>query len=80
VRRKLTFKEARELAELPAQISALELEQRDLTAEMCRPDYFRSGAERMRTDRARAAALERHLSSRLDRWEYLERVGEGLAT
>ncbi len=79
-RRKLTFKEARELAELPAQITALEQEQRDLTAEMCRPDYFRSGAERMRTDRARAAGLERQLSTHLERWEYLERVSEGLAT
>jgi ATP-binding cassette subfamily F protein uup len=80
VRRKLTFKEARELAELPAQITALELEQRDLTAEMCRPDYFRTGAERMRTDRARAVGLERQLSTQLERWEYLERVSEGLAT
>jgi len=79
-RRKLTFKEARELAELPAQITALELEQRDLTAEMCRPDYFRIGAERMRDDRARAAGLERQLSTHLERWEYLERVSEGIAT
>ncbi len=79
VRRKLTFKEARELAELPARITALEQEQRDLTAEMCSPDYFRSGAERMRTDRARAAGLERQLSAHLERWEYLERVSEGLA-
>jgi ATP-binding cassette subfamily F protein uup len=79
-RRKLTFKEARELAELPAQISALELEQRDLTDEMCRPDYFRIGAERMRSDRERAAGLERQLSTHLERWEYLERVSGGLAT
>jgi ATP-binding cassette subfamily F protein uup len=79
-RRKLTFKEIRELEELPAQITALELEQRDLTAEMCRPDYFRIGAERMRDDRARAAGLERRLSTHLERWEYLERVSEGLAT
>jgi len=78
-RRKLTFKEARELASLPAQITALESEQRDLTARMCRPDYFREGGERMRTDRARAEAIETQLSAHLERWDYLERVSGGVA-
>ena len=39
---------------------------------MCRADYFRVGAERMRTDRARAAEIESQLSACLERWEYLE--------
>jgi ABC transport system ATP-binding/permease protein len=72
-RPKLSFKESRELAALPAEIAALETEQRELTARMCRPDYFREGAERMRTDRTRAAEIEAHLSARLARWEELER-------
>ena len=72
--RKLSFKEARELAALPAKITALEFEQRDLTAHMCRADYFREGAERMRADRARAAMIETQLSAHLERWEILERV------
>jgi ATP-binding cassette subfamily F protein uup len=71
-RRKLSFKEARELAALPAAITALEAEQRALTARMCEPQYFREGAERMREDRARAAEIETQLSARLERWEYLE--------
>jgi ATP-binding cassette subfamily F protein uup len=71
-RRKLSFKEARELAALPEAITALESEQRALTARMCEPQYFRAGAERMRTDRERAAEIETQLSSRLERWEYLE--------
>jgi ABC transport system ATP-binding/permease protein len=70
--RKLTFKEARELAALPETITALESEQRALTARMCEPQYFREGAERMRSDRARAAEIETQLSARLERWEYLE--------
>ncbi len=70
--RKLSFKETRELAALPAQISALESEQRELTAQMCQADYFRIGAERMRADRARAAAIESQLSACLERWESLE--------
>ena len=71
-RRKLSFKETRELAALPAAITALESEQRALTARMCQPQYFRTGAERMRGDRARAAEIETQLSARLERWEYLE--------
>ena len=74
-RRKLSYKESRELAALPAEITALESEQRELTARMSRADYFREGAERMRSDRARAAAIESQLSARLERWEYLERLG-----
>ncbi len=73
-RRKMSYKEVRELAALPEQITALESEQRDLTARMCQPDYFRVGAERMRVDRARAAQIETQLSSRLERWEQLERL------
>ena len=71
-RRKLSYKEGRELAALPAQIAALESEQRELTARMCRADYFRKGAEYMRVDRERAADIETQLSARLERWEYLE--------
>ena len=73
-RRKLSFKESRELAALPGEITALEAEQRELSERMCRPDYFREGAERMRTDRARAAEIEEQLMTRLDRWEQLERI------
>ena len=79
-RRKLSFKENRELAALPAQITALESEQRELTAQMCRADYFREGSERMRTDRARAAAVETQLSAHLERWEFLERVSGALTS
>ena len=73
-RRKLSYKELRELATLPEAITALESEQRELTARMCRPDYFREGAERVRADRARAADVETQLSVRLERWEQLERA------
>jgi ABC transport system ATP-binding/permease protein len=71
-RRKMSFKETRELKALPAQITALETEQRELTARMCQADYFRAGAERMRVDRARAVEIEAQLSASLERWEYLE--------
>ena len=68
----MSYKEARELAALPTEITALESEQRDLTAKMCRPDYFRQGAEQMQIDRGRAVDIETQLSKRLQRWEVLE--------
>jgi ATP-binding cassette subfamily F protein uup len=71
-RRKLSFKEARELAALPERITALESEQRELAAAMCRPDYFREGADRLRRDRTRATEIETELSACLERWEALE--------
>ncbi len=73
-RRKMSYKEVRELAALPEQITALESEQRELTGRMCQPDYFRAGAERMRIDRSRAAEIETLLSARLERWEQLEKL------
>ena len=75
----MSYKEIRELAALPEQITALESEQRALTARMCLPDYFREGAERMRADRARAAEIETQLSARLERWELLERLQAAVA-
>ncbi len=71
-RRKLSFKEVRELSALPARISALEAEQRVLAARMCEADYFRSGADRMRADRARDTEIEVELMAALERWDQLE--------
>ncbi|MDE2250990.1 MAG: ATP-binding cassette domain-containing protein [Gammaproteobacteria bacterium] len=73
-RRRMSFREVRELAALPEEITALESEQRELTARMCQVEYFRAGAERMRLDRARAAEIETLLSARLERWEQLEQL------
>ncbi|HVN99189.1 MAG TPA: ATP-binding cassette domain-containing protein [Steroidobacteraceae bacterium] len=73
-RRKLSYKETRELAALPQEITALENEQRELTARMCAPDYYRAGAGQVRIDRERAAEIERLLGTRLERWEQLEQL------
>ncbi|MEW5882482.1 MAG: ATP-binding cassette domain-containing protein [Pseudomonadota bacterium] len=69
---KLSFKERRELEALPAEIEALEREQSELTAAMGSPDYHRRGAEAIRAERARAAAIERLLAEKFDRWAALE--------
>jgi ATP-binding cassette subfamily F protein uup len=71
-RRRLSYKETRELAGLPEQIAALEAEQATLAARMCEPDYHRGGAEQLRIDRARASEIERRIATGLARWEELE--------
>jgi ATP-binding cassette subfamily F protein uup len=71
-RAKLSYKETRELEALPGEIEALELEQKALEERMRAPDFFKAGAEAMRTDSKRAEELERALLAKLERWEALE--------
>ena len=69
---KLSYKETRELAQLPVQIEALETESRELTARMSQPDYHRQGAAQLRADGLRVAEIEQLLAAAFDRWAELE--------
>jgi ATP-binding cassette subfamily F protein uup len=69
---KLSFKETRELAQLPAQIEALEGEQRELNARMSQPDYHRQGAARIKADGLRLAEIEALLDAAFERWAQLD--------
>ena len=69
---KLSYKEARELEQLPLQIEALETEQRALAAAMSGPDYHKRGGEQMRKDGARATAIEQSLEAAFERWAELD--------
>ena len=71
-RKKLSYNEQRELDSLPARIEAIEAEQRDLKAEMEAPDFYRAGADRIRTvmDRIEKAAGEHE--ALLARWMELD--------
>jgi ABC transport system ATP-binding/permease protein len=70
---KLSYKESRELASIPSEISALESEQAQLTAKMSAPDYYRQPPDALRADQARIAEIERLLLEKLERWEALEK-------
>jgi ATP-binding cassette subfamily F protein uup len=70
--KKLSYKENRELDQLPARIEALEAEQKSLTEAMGSADYHRRGGEQMRKDAARAAELERELEVAFERWAELD--------
>jgi len=69
---KLSYKESRELEQLPGQIEALEAGQRELAALMASGDYHKRGAEQMRADVARATEIERLLEVAFERWAELD--------
>jgi len=68
----LSYKETRELEQLPAQIEALESEQKALAVAMGGGDYHRRGAEQLRSDAARATEMERLLEAAFERWAELD--------
>ncbi len=69
---KMSFKESRELQQLPVRIEALEAEQASLIASMSAADYQRRGADGIRIDRQRLGALEQELGAAYARWSELE--------
>jgi ATP-binding cassette subfamily F protein uup len=69
---KLSFKENRELTQLPAEIEALEIEQTELTNAMMSADYHRRTPEQLRADRERLSAIELELAQKFERWSALE--------
>jgi ATP-binding cassette subfamily F protein uup len=69
---KMSYKETRELEQLPKEIETLEQEQSALMARMSGADYHKQGAEQMKADQRRAEEIETALSQRFDRWAQLE--------
>jgi ATP-binding cassette subfamily F protein uup len=70
-RSSLSYKEARELAELPARIETLEEEQKRVQEEMSRPEFFKAPADEIRARQAALAKLEATLAQAMARWEEL---------
>jgi ABC transport system ATP-binding/permease protein len=70
-KRKLSYKEQRELDALPAQIEALEREQAELAALLNGSELYAQGAARIAEVTARSALLDEELMKRLDRWTAL---------
>ena len=75
-RRKLGFKEQRELAALPERIAALEAEQRMLQASLASADFYaKAGTADVETATRRSASIDDELLQCLERWEALEQDG-----
>ncbi len=71
-RERFSYKENKELEELPARIMALEEEQSALISSMSDPDYHTQSVDRLKADKERAQELEQAISDAYERWEALE--------
>ena len=74
-RRRLSFKEQRELAALPALITTLEEEQRTLEARATGPDFYKEGGAAIRDVLARLEAIGNELHVAYERWLELDSIG-----
>jgi ATP-binding cassette subfamily F protein uup len=74
--RKLSFKENRELEELPAKIESLEAEQQELYGKLGDPAFYQKSGSDVAAVKARLAALEEKLAKAYGRWEELEALSE----
>ena len=69
---KLSYRESRELEQLPGRIEALEAEQLEITERMSGADYHLQGAARLRADAARIEAIEAELTVAYECWAALD--------
>ncbi|MHB1143520.1 MAG: ATP-binding cassette domain-containing protein [Thiobacillus sp.] len=69
---KLSYKEARELETLPAQLEALEAEQAQVAERLADPALYQSSPQEAAALQARSEAIEAELLAALARWEALE--------
>ena len=72
MRKKLSFKENRELENLPESIDLLEKEQEDLNLKMADPEYYRKKGFINET-KIRIEAIQKKLVAHYRLWEELEK-------
>ena len=71
-RKRLSFKEQRELESLPAVIEALEAEQRALSERIAGPGFYKEPADAIEASLSRAEVLQHELLAAYARWDELE--------
>jgi ATP-binding cassette subfamily F protein uup len=69
--RKLSYKEQRELDELPGRIEALEIEQKELGDLLAKAELYAAEPKRAADAQARYAQIDDELMAALERWEAL---------
>jgi len=70
--RKLSFKEKRELEELPKHLEALEAEHQQLLQKIAEPEFYKQTSTIIAQANARLAELEELIADLYQRWEELE--------
>ena len=77
VKKKLSYKDQRELDQLPAEIEALEAEQAELSEKLADGSWFVSDSEAATQASQRLAEIEEILLEKLERWDELENMSKG---
>jgi ABC transport system ATP-binding/permease protein len=71
-RKKLSYKEQRELEELPKLIAQLEAEQKSISARLADPDIYKQQATDVKQLNQRFAEIDQQLLECLERWEVID--------
>lgn len=74
---KLSFKDQRELEQLPVEIEKLEAEQSTLSDELADGSWFLKDATAATQASQRLAEIEEALLEKLERWDELEQMSKG---
>lgn len=74
--RRLSFKEQKELEQLPQQIERLETEQAELHEAMAQPGFYQQDKSIISTSAQRLQDLQQELAATYQRWETLEALAE----
>ncbi|MEN5173322.1 ATP-binding cassette domain-containing protein [Acinetobacter higginsii] len=74
---KLSYKDQRELEQLPAEIEKLESEQAELSEKLADGSWFVSDANAATAASQRLAEIEEVLLEKLERWDILENMSKG---
>jgi ATP-binding cassette subfamily F protein uup len=75
--KKLSYKEQRELEELPKLIASLEDEQAVLAGQLSHPDFYKKTPAEGKRLNARVAEIEAELLAALEKWEAIEARANG---
>ncbi|WP_420476639.1 ATP-binding cassette domain-containing protein [Noviherbaspirillum sp. ST9] len=75
--KKLSYKEQRELETLPAQIAALETEQKTISEQLADPELYRQRPDEVQKLNARFAEIDELLMEYLEKWEAIEAKTKG---
>ncbi len=73
-KRRMTYREQKELEGIPERIEGLEAEQADLYVTLSDPAFYQSEGDRIAGVRARASEVEEALTAAYARWEQLDRL------
>ncbi|HEX2228301.1 MAG TPA: ATP-binding cassette domain-containing protein, partial [Candidatus Binatia bacterium] len=79
LKRKLTYKERRELERLPSRIEELENEQTELHARMGEAEFYRQPSDSITATMERLESVKRELELCYDRWQTLESLNDGVS-